>query len=599
MRCPRCSWGVYLLGGVVWMEVTLQIFAFGYRQWATSPRLSPNSRTEFTILCLGDSVTVGYGADSHHSYPRQMERMLKDRWPDRTVQVLNGGKGAVNSSWVLDRLPSQLRKARPDLVLLMTGGNDDHRFQSIDLATLSMGSALRLRSLKNHLEQWLSVSKLYSLASLVIAPKRKRDAPPRASQTPTVEAAGAPVPLSTKRLLVEIGKVLEATPEAARQLLRNADRTSPMPWSVKELSEEVLPWVQRALQEVPRDFEALVRLARLFRYYHRDGVAQQVYEMALATASSERDALLVQAERSMERREFTRLPSFWEQLIEQDPTNSKLHLKLAFAQNGEGAFDDAVASAYRALALNPDTALAYSALTRVFSKQKKFEQAQAMGRRAVELDPLNGRLWFFFARASRTLGEVNVAREAWREGFRWTHEPDLLARLGQSYQNLAEGRETMRALLEEEKSSSIRGAAYWEPSEQLVAYHGRTEQLGKEILARNLERAINQLTTQHVRLALITYPNLPKDHWENRVVRWVAARHPAVLLIDAAGVLSDRFANPTQEYMSPNGTHPNAQGYRLLARYILETLEAAGALDMSGQHSTRVMSGPDDTDLHG
>jgi len=42
------------------------------------------------ILCLGDSVTYGYGVDDGHTYPAELQKALDRDFPDRFV-VLNGG----------------------------------------------------------------------------------------------------------------------------------------------------------------------------------------------------------------------------------------------------------------------------------------------------------------------------------------------------------------------------------------------------------------------------------------------------------------------------------------------------------------------------
>lgn len=46
-----------------------------------------------TVLCLGDSVTYGYGVDDSHTYPADLEKELNQTSPGRYV-VLNGGVDA-------------------------------------------------------------------------------------------------------------------------------------------------------------------------------------------------------------------------------------------------------------------------------------------------------------------------------------------------------------------------------------------------------------------------------------------------------------------------------------------------------------------------
>jgi lysophospholipase L1-like esterase len=72
---------------------------------------------EATLLCLGDSLTFGYGAAAGASYPEQLEAL--------TGHVAkNAGINGDTSEGALARLPGLLAGNAPGLVLLSIGGND-------------------------------------------------------------------------------------------------------------------------------------------------------------------------------------------------------------------------------------------------------------------------------------------------------------------------------------------------------------------------------------------------------------------------------------------------------------------------------------------
>lgn len=92
------------------------------------------------IMAFGDSMTEGYietdptarsrvllsrsNVDSAAAYPAQLERMLRARYPGQNVVVANAG---LSGEWAQDgqfRLPGLVRASRPEVVVILEGGND-------------------------------------------------------------------------------------------------------------------------------------------------------------------------------------------------------------------------------------------------------------------------------------------------------------------------------------------------------------------------------------------------------------------------------------------------------------------------------------------
>lgn len=87
--------------------------------------LIPASWSAPKILCLGDSLTEGYGIETHQAWPSLLETSLKENgFSD--LNIINAGvSGAVSASG-LSRLRWSL-KAGPDLVFIALGANDGLR----------------------------------------------------------------------------------------------------------------------------------------------------------------------------------------------------------------------------------------------------------------------------------------------------------------------------------------------------------------------------------------------------------------------------------------------------------------------------------------
>lgn len=96
---------IFLL--VIW-SITLQ--------GCGSPKLEPIA-DDGVILAFGDSLTAGVGTSTEHSYPSVLAELSG-------LTVVNAGVSGETSDKGLKRLPGELDRILPDLLILIEGGND-------------------------------------------------------------------------------------------------------------------------------------------------------------------------------------------------------------------------------------------------------------------------------------------------------------------------------------------------------------------------------------------------------------------------------------------------------------------------------------------
>lgn len=77
------------------------------------------------ILAVGDSATFGFGVSADETWPKQLERRLAARFPDRPVEVINAGTPGWETAHGAAFLENGgLDEWQPDLVLVSFGFND-------------------------------------------------------------------------------------------------------------------------------------------------------------------------------------------------------------------------------------------------------------------------------------------------------------------------------------------------------------------------------------------------------------------------------------------------------------------------------------------
>jgi acyl-CoA thioesterase-1 len=70
-----------------------------------------------TIICFGDSLTEGVGANSGEDYPSVLSRQIG-------FPVVNAGRRGDTTAQALERLSDTVLRRNPRLVIVLLGGND-------------------------------------------------------------------------------------------------------------------------------------------------------------------------------------------------------------------------------------------------------------------------------------------------------------------------------------------------------------------------------------------------------------------------------------------------------------------------------------------
>lgn len=110
------------------VSFALWIF-FGFLFCGIFPSVSVASDVT-KVLCLGDSLTEGYGVLPEEAYPALLEKHLHANG-HKNVEVINAGIAGSTTASAWSRLNWQLR-AKPKILILALGANDGLRGLSLE-----------------------------------------------------------------------------------------------------------------------------------------------------------------------------------------------------------------------------------------------------------------------------------------------------------------------------------------------------------------------------------------------------------------------------------------------------------------------------------
>ena len=125
---PQLQNTLLIIGSIffalVFLEGALHITGLTYRyaqKWNNGVHL--DDVKEIRILCLGESTTALGMSDS---YPSRLRSLLKEKYPDKKIVVINEGEPGTSTAGILKKLFTNLQRYKPHIAILMMGINDNN-----------------------------------------------------------------------------------------------------------------------------------------------------------------------------------------------------------------------------------------------------------------------------------------------------------------------------------------------------------------------------------------------------------------------------------------------------------------------------------------
>jgi len=108
--------------------------------------LLADEKKPLTILCVGDSLTAGYGLKEHMAYPKLIEKLLTEQ--GKNVKVLNAGVSGNTSAGGVRRINWYFNR-KIDVMVLALGANDGLRGLPVKSTEENLQKIIDLAKKKN------------------------------------------------------------------------------------------------------------------------------------------------------------------------------------------------------------------------------------------------------------------------------------------------------------------------------------------------------------------------------------------------------------------------------------------------------------------
>lgn len=117
---------VIVIGVVVVVELGLRLVGFWYvANFYRDLDAASRKQDSVNVVCLGESTTAGLWVKFEDSYPKQLERALREFYRTNAINVIVPPHVGQNTSQMANRIPDYVGRYRPRLLIVMAGANNE------------------------------------------------------------------------------------------------------------------------------------------------------------------------------------------------------------------------------------------------------------------------------------------------------------------------------------------------------------------------------------------------------------------------------------------------------------------------------------------
>ncbi|MCB4792522.1 MAG: tetratricopeptide repeat protein [Elusimicrobia bacterium] len=374
-----------LFFSLILLEAGLRLGGFIYnsRQEIRNREELKKKKQVYRILCLGESTTQG-------EYPKYLEEVLNNRDIGIRFSVIDKGRQATTTTFILAKLEEDLDKYKPDMVITMIGVNDDRTdmvYEYENGGIKSLIKSIKIYKLARLLEQHIK-RRIEELSTIKGNIKQNR-----------VEEINE---LSSKKLLEAKGK------ESGNKIVgTHADNEVKYAQEWSFCSEKEEPILKKTIESDPNNKNKYIELVKFYIESGKYGKAMSVSKKLIALNPIDKLGYFY----LMRIKQYVKEESKYRKAIQINPKDQEANLKLGHFYERIGSSNEAEKIYEKAIKSGVNNESIYSRLANCYRRENKYEEAMAMYKKAIELNPEKIMLFYLLEEIYRKQGKGKEAEE--------------------------------------------------------------------------------------------------------------------------------------------------------------------------------------------
>ncbi len=375
---------------LILLELGLRFGGYLYlNMLLTKAKIEENDQLPFTILCIGDSYTVGGGGKWKDSYPRQLKKILSDNYK-KEINVINGGICEANSTQALQYLSKLIGAYKIDSVILLIGSAN--RFNLVGFYSnnfINIITGLRVYKLAKIflINVKGEVLKRYTEKNMREENKRRYD------YNDLLEICGN-ADIYYKSIEERYKNEISLNPTETKTYFQLGQC-----YKEQKKFKEAEMLYDEVLKNDPGNVNAYIELGVCYRLQGKVKEAEKLYRRLIA---NDINTTWIYSELGfccLKQNKYKEAEKYFRRALDLDPYEFYIYVDLAFCYFSQGRYREAEANYKKALQLSPNNEDIYNDLEKLYIRQGNYAEAINASLKAIEIDPTCFDNYYFLLKA--------------------------------------------------------------------------------------------------------------------------------------------------------------------------------------------------------